>query len=87
MSAHACARLSVSLFVWLRIHSGDAGATTQILGLDPAKVNIAGGAVALGHPIGYVDSVYASVLLLVRICMGGLSEAAWVAGRRARVLW
>ena len=24
----------------------------QILGLDPAKVNVNGGAVALGHPIG-----------------------------------
>jgi len=27
-------------------------ANNQLLGLDPAKVNIHGGAVALGHPIG-----------------------------------
>ncbi|CAN0457378.1 unnamed protein product, partial [Ascophyllum nodosum] len=27
-------------------------ANMQILGLDPAKVNVNGGAVALGHPIG-----------------------------------
>lgn len=26
------------------------------MGLDPSKVNVAGGAVALGHPIGYVES-------------------------------
>ena len=29
-------------------------ANNKILGLDPAKVNVWGGAVALGHPIGYV---------------------------------
>jgi len=28
-------------------------ANNRILGLDPAKVNVWGGAVALGHPIGY----------------------------------
>ena len=27
-------------------------ANNQMLGLDPAKVNVWGGAVALGHPIG-----------------------------------
>ena len=27
-------------------------ANNQLLGLDPAKVNVWGGAVALGHPIG-----------------------------------
>lgn len=30
-------------------------ANNKILGLDPAKVNVWGGAVALGHPIGYVS--------------------------------
>lgn len=33
---------STDIFIWF----------LQILGLDPAKVNIAGGAVSLGHPIG-----------------------------------
>jgi acetyl-CoA C-acetyltransferase len=27
-------------------------ANTKILGLDPAKVNVFGGAVAIGHPLG-----------------------------------
>jgi acetyl-CoA C-acetyltransferase len=27
-------------------------ANNQILGLDPAKVNVMGGAVSIGHPIG-----------------------------------
>lgn len=26
----------------------------QLLNLDPSKVNVHGGAVALGHPIGYI---------------------------------
>lgn len=29
--------------------------------LDPARVNVNGGAVALGHPIGYVRRQYESV--------------------------
>ena len=29
-------------------------ANNKILGLDPGKVNVWGGAVALGHPIGFL---------------------------------
>ena len=29
------------------------GRDAQVLGIDPATVNVFGGAVALGHPIGY----------------------------------
>ena len=43
-------------------------AIRQILGLDPAKVNIAGGAVALGHPIGYVFWVPAGAQGSCRSC-------------------
>lgn len=32
-------------------------ANIKKLGLDPAKVNIHGGAVSIGHPIGYVRGV------------------------------
>jgi acetyl-CoA C-acetyltransferase len=32
-------------------------ANNKILGLDPEKVNAWGGAIALGHPIGYPPSV------------------------------
>ena len=33
-----------------------AVANQKLLDIDPAKVNIHGGAVSLGHPIGYVNS-------------------------------
>ncbi|CAG8459953.1 16430_t:CDS:10 [Acaulospora morrowiae] len=42
----------ISLFEFNEAFSVVARANEQILGLDPKKVNIAGGAVALGHPIG-----------------------------------
>lgn len=38
-------------------------ANEKILGLDPAKVNVDGGAVSLGHPIGY-ELVFFKYLLL-----------------------
>ena len=40
------------------------------MGLDPAKVNIAGGGVALGHPIGSSGSriVVSLVHLLTKVC-------------------
>jgi acetyl-CoA C-acetyltransferase len=28
----------------------------RLLGLDPSKVNVNGGAVSIGHPIGFVDN-------------------------------
>lgn len=42
----------VALFEINEAFSVVALANQQILGLDPAKVNVSGGAVALGHPIG-----------------------------------
>lgn len=42
----------VDLFEINEAFSVVALANQQLLGLDPAKVNVAGGAVALGHPIG-----------------------------------
>ncbi|KAF0424032.1 thiolase [Gigaspora margarita] len=42
----------ISLFEFNEAFSVVIRANEKILGLDPAKVNIAGGAVALGHPIG-----------------------------------
>ncbi|CAG8702026.1 6975_t:CDS:2, partial [Scutellospora calospora] len=41
----------ISLFEFNEAFSVVARANEKILGLDPSKVNIAGGAVALGHPI------------------------------------
>jgi acetyl-CoA C-acetyltransferase len=59
-----------------------AMAVTRDLGLDPAKVNPNGGAVALGHPIGATGSVLTVKALfelarigkryaLVTMCIGG----------------
>ena len=42
----------ISLFEFNEAFSVVARSNEQILGLDPSKVNIAGGAVSLGHPIG-----------------------------------
>ena len=52
------------------------------LGLDPAKVNIRGGAIALGHPLGASGARIAATLIslmedrraqfgLVAMCIGG----------------
>jgi acetyl-CoA C-acetyltransferase len=57
-------------------------AVTRDLGLDPAKVNPNGGAVALGHPIGATGSILTVKALyeleriqkryaLVTMCIGG----------------
>ena len=40
-------------------------ANTQILGIDPAKVDVNGGAVALGHPLGNSGSRVVVTLLNV----------------------
>lgn len=37
-------------------------ANIKMLGIDPQKVNINGGAVSLGHPIGYVKEALVFVL-------------------------
>ena len=62
--------------------AAQAMAVTQDLGLDPAKVNPNGGAVALGHPIGATGSILTVKALyelerthkryaLVTMCIGG----------------
>jgi acetyl-CoA C-acetyltransferase len=57
-------------------------AVTRELGLDPAKVNVNGGAVALGHPIGASGARVLTTLLhalrdrgkkrgIATLCLGG----------------
>jgi acetyl-CoA acyltransferase len=59
----------------------------RALGLDPAKVNPAGGAIALGHPLGCTGAKLTATLLrslqrgggrygLVSMCVGGGMGAA-----------
>ena len=59
------------------------------LGLDPAKVNVNGGAVALGHPLGCTGAKLTATLLhemkrrgsrygMVTMCIGGGQGAAGI---------
>lgn len=68
-------------------------AVNKILGLDPAKVNVNGGAVALGHPIGASGARILVTLLnamnqrsakrgLAAICIGGGEASAMVVERQ-----
>jgi acetyl-CoA C-acetyltransferase len=72
--------------------AAQAVAVTEQLGLDPAKVNVHGGAVALGHPIGasgarcLVTLIHAmedrdARLGLVALCLGGGDAVAMVVRR------
>ena len=62
--------------------SAQAVAVTRELGADPAKVNVNGGAVALGHPIGASGARILTTLLyalkrrnlkrgIATLCLGG----------------
>jgi acetyl-CoA acyltransferase len=64
-------------------------AVMKILGLDPAKVNVNGGAVALGHPLGCTGAKLTATLLhelkrrrarlgMVTMCVGGGMGAAGI---------
>lgn len=64
-------------------------AVIQLLGLDPAKVNVNGGAIALGHPLGCTGAKLTVTILrelkrrkgrygLVTMCVGGGMGAAGI---------
>jgi acetyl-CoA C-acetyltransferase len=72
--------------------SGSSCAVIQELGLDPAKTNVSGGCVALGHPIGasgariLVTMIYNMIREdkhtgLVTLCLGGGEAVAMVVKR------
>ncbi len=69
--------------------AAQALACVRALGLDPAKVNISGGAIALGHPLGCTGSKLTATLLhamqrnnvrygMVSMCIGGGMGAAGI---------
>ena len=58
-------------------------ANNQLLGLDPEKVNIRGGAVALGHPIG-ASGARMLVTLLAALADAGQATRPRVAVHRRR---
>jgi acetyl-CoA acyltransferase len=64
-------------------------AVIRELGLDPSKVNVNGGAIALGHPLGCTGSKLTATLLyelqrrkarygIVTMCVGGGMGAAGI---------
>ena len=64
-------------------------AVVKVLGIDPAKVNVNGGAIALGHPMGCTGAKLTATILremerrkvrygMVTMCVGGGMGAAGV---------
>ena len=67
-------------------------AVIKVLGLDPARVNVNGGAIALGHPLGCTGAKLTATLLrelprrhatygMVTMCVGGGMGAAGSSSR------
>jgi acetyl-CoA C-acetyltransferase len=78
---------SVDLFELNEAFSVQALAVNRDLGLDPAKVNVQGGAVAIGHPIGASGARVLTTLLyamrrlgktrgIAALCLGGGNAVA-----------
>jgi acetyl-CoA acyltransferase len=60
-------------------------AVIQVAGLDPARVNPKGGAIALGHPLGCTGAKLTATILremkqygMVTMCVGGGQGAAGI---------
>ncbi|MDR0476580.1 MAG: acetyl-CoA C-acyltransferase, partial [Desulfobulbaceae bacterium] len=82
----------IELFEVNEAFSGSSVAVNRILGLDPQKVNVNGGSVALGHPIGASGTRVLTTLLyemkrrgtktgLASLCLGGGEGVAMVLKR------
>ena len=82
----------VDLFEINEAFSGTSVAINRVLGLDPAKVNVNGGSVAIGHPIGASGARLLTTILyemarrkvkrgLVSLCLGGGEAVAMVVNR------
>jgi len=72
----------VDLFELNEAFAAQACAVNQALGLDPAKVNVNGGAIAMGHPLGATGAMILGILIdelhrrklrygLATLCVGG----------------
>ena len=82
----------IEIFEVNEAFSGTSVAINRVLGLDPAKVNVNGGSVAIGHPIGASGARLLTTLLyqmekqgarkgLVSLCLGGGEAVALVLNR------
>jgi len=77
---------------WIELNEAFAAqslAVINTLGLDPAKVNPMGGAIALGHPLGATGAIRAATVVhalhrhqkkygMVTMCVGGGMGAAGI---------
>jgi acetyl-CoA C-acetyltransferase len=82
----------VDLFEINEAFSGTSVGINKVLELDPARVNVNGGSVALGHPIGASGARVLTTLLyemekqdkktgLASLCLGGGEAVALVVNR------
>ena len=82
----------VDLFEINEAFSGSSAGINKVLGLDPEKVNVNGGSVALGHPIGASGARVLTTLIyemqrrdlktgLASLCLGGGEAVAMVINR------
>ncbi len=82
----------IDLFEINEAFSGTSVGINKVLGLDPAKVNVNGGSVAIGHPIGASGARILTTLLyemerrdakrgLACLCLGGGEAVALVLNR------
>ncbi len=82
----------IDLFEINEAFSGTSVGINKVLGLDPNKVNVNGGSVALGHPIGASGARVLTTLLyqmqkqnakrgLASLCLGGGEAVAMVVNR------
>jgi acetyl-CoA acyltransferase len=79
----------IGLFELNEAFAAQALSVIKVLGLDPAKVNVNGGAIALGHPLGCTGAKLTATLLremprrgvqygVVTMCVGGGMGAAGI---------
>jgi acetyl-CoA acyltransferase len=79
----------IALFELNEAFAAQALAVIKVLGIDPAKVNVNGGAIALGHPLGCTGAKLTASLLhemprrkakygIVTMCVGGGMGAAGI---------
>jgi acetyl-CoA acyltransferase len=79
----------IGLFELNEAFAAQSLAVLKVLGIDPAKVNVNGGAIALGHPLGCTGAKLAATLLremprrgvkygIVTMCVGGGMGAAGI---------
>ena len=92
LKKHGIGLKDIDLFEINEAFSGSSVGINQALGLDPSKVNVNGGCVALGHPIGASGARVLTTLLyemekrdvhtgLTSLCLGGGEAVALVVNR------